>query len=111
MRCYGTIGMGDCDREAIATAASESTLTDREQCAYHLTAYLDGSCGKAAITYYDGRKVLIGWGITKVGQTFDTPFEQGCTVLTLPDENEQFIGWDSERVEVDFTLRMVRITK
>ncbi len=43
------------------------------------------------------------------GTHFDTPFENGCEVITSPDPNEyfNFTAYDSEHVECGFDIRMV----
>lgn len=41
------------------------------------------------------------------GTEFDTPFERGCIVVTLPDGLGTFIALDSDGVECEFTLDMV----
>jgi len=41
------------------------------------------------------------------GTIFDTPFEQGCEVITEPDEQGRFDAYDSERVVCSFCTVMV----
>lgn len=45
------------------------------------------------------------------GTIFDTPFEQGCEVITEPDDLTNFQAYDSDRVVCSFSVVMVsRIT-
>jgi hypothetical protein len=41
------------------------------------------------------------------GTIFDTPFEQGCEVITEPDAQSNFNAYDSEHVECSFSVVMV----
>lgn len=43
----------------------------------------------------------------KIGDRFDTPYEQGCTVTSLPDRDGNFLALDSEGVECQFDGRMI----
>jgi hypothetical protein len=43
----------------------------------------------------------------RIGQVFDTPFEEGCVVLTKPDELGNFSCIDSDGVEVECNVSMV----
>lgn len=42
-----------------------------------------------------------------VGLVFDTDYEKSCIALTNPDENDNFLGLDSDKVECSFSLVMV----
>jgi hypothetical protein len=42
-----------------------------------------------------------------IGDTFDTPFERGCVVTTLPDAVGNFDALDSEGIECAFHVRMI----
>lgn len=42
-----------------------------------------------------------------IGDVFDTPYEAGNVVLTRPDRDGNFDGLDSDRVTVQFHVRMV----
>jgi hypothetical protein len=42
-----------------------------------------------------------------VGDEFATPFERGCLALTDPDERGEFVGTDSDGVEVSFHVDMI----
>lgn len=41
------------------------------------------------------------------GTIFDTPFEQGCEVITGPDDLTNFQAYDSEHVACSFSVVMV----
>lgn len=41
------------------------------------------------------------------GAEFDTPFERGCIVVTLPNSRGNFVALDSAGVECHYTLDMV----
>lgn len=42
-----------------------------------------------------------------IGQRFDTPFENGCIVVTSPDETGSFIGLDSDGEACSYSVDMV----
>jgi len=42
-----------------------------------------------------------------IGQTFNTPYEQGCKVATLPDAQGNFEALDSDGVLCTFCVDMV----
>jgi hypothetical protein len=42
-----------------------------------------------------------------IGMMFDTAYEQGCVVVSLPDAQGNFIALDSDGVECDFHVSMV----
>lgn len=44
----------------------------------------------------------------EVGQIFDTLYEKGCKVITLPDEFGNFDAYDSDGVACSFNIRMVK---
>lgn len=46
--------------------------------------------------------------ITEVGQVFATPYESGCVVTALPEDNGNFMALDSDGVECMFNLVMVQ---
>lgn len=43
----------------------------------------------------------------EVGQYFDTLFEEGCKVLTVPDCYGNFVAEDSEGIVCNFGLNMI----
>lgn len=42
-----------------------------------------------------------------IGQTFSTPFEDGCTVVSVPDEFGMFDALDSDGVVCGYVVDMV----
>jgi hypothetical protein len=60
MNCHGEI-FSDCDRDAIATVQSESTMSARELCTEHIAPFLSGDCGTSVISYYSGKTVKVGF--------------------------------------------------
>lgn len=47
------------------------------------------------------------WIDLTIGQVFDTRYEQCCKVVTLPDEQGNFEGYDSDGVLCTFHMDMV----
>ena len=58
----------------------------------------------------DGLGGGLGHVKLSVGMLFDTPYEKGCRVLSLPNAQGAFIGLDSDGVEVEFHIGMVTRT-
>lgn len=44
----------------------------------------------------------------EIGQQFDTEFEVGCTVTSLPNERGHFLGIDSDGIECIYAIGMVK---
>lgn len=45
--------------------------------------------------------------IISIGQVFNTAYESGCVVVSLPDSNGNFVALDSDGVECEFHVSMV----
>lgn len=58
--CHGEI-YADCDRDAVATVQSESTMSARELCTAHIAPFLSGDCGVSVVEYYNGYTAKIGF--------------------------------------------------
>jgi hypothetical protein len=43
----------------------------------------------------------------KVGTVFETEFEGGCVMTTVPDEYGQFMAIDSDGVECGYQINMI----
>jgi hypothetical protein len=44
--------------------------------------------------------------VLPIGTVFDTPFETGCVVTSLPDQFGSFLALDSDGVECQFSPSM-----
>lgn len=44
-----------------------------------------------------------------IGQRFCTPYEHGCIVTSLPDEDGEFLALDSDGVECSFNVDMITL--
>lgn len=58
--CHGEI-YSDCDRTAIATVQSETTMSARELCGMHIAPFLSGDCGISVVEYYTGETIKVGF--------------------------------------------------
>ncbi len=78
-------------------------------------AYKDGKYDEGATYYTNDKQDAIDtmrWlqshpGNLEIGDTFSTAHEQNCKVVTLPNEEGEFIGTDSDGVKCSFNTKMI----